>query len=200
MPGSARVVPMPPDAPAPPATPKYRDSGADLLDVVDAEDRVIGVASRADVHALSLRHRSVHILVHDGRGRFYVQRRSEFKDCQPGLWDTSAAGHVDHGEDYHVAAPRELAEELGLHGLVLTPVASLPASADTGFEFVRVYAACANAEPQPDPGEIAEARWCDRDELARWIAREPERFTASFRCIFARCARDVARMNGAQAV
>ncbi len=177
-----------------------KDSSTDLLDIVDDQDRVIGLATRADVHARGLRHRAVHILVHDGRGRVYVQRRSELKDCQPGLWDTSAAGHVDHGEDYASAAARELAEELGLNGVTLTPIAILPANAGSGFEFVHVYIACVNAEPIPDSDEIAEARWCEWCELMDWVAREPERFTTTLRTILANHAGEVARTNEAQAV
>lgn len=180
--------------------PALRDSSADLLDVVDAEDRVIAVATRAAVHAQGLRHRSVHILVRDATGRLYVQRRSELKDCQPGLWDTSAAGHVDHGEDYATAAPRELAEELGLDGPTLAPLTHLPASADTGWEFVQVYLTETRTEPSPDPLEIAEARWCTLAELETWMAQEPHRFTDSLRMIMAAYACHVARTGEGEAV
>lgn len=161
------------------------DVAADLLDVVDEEDRVTGVASRAEVHARRLLHRAVHILIHDGRGRLYLQRRAEHKDCAPGLWDTSAAGHVDHGERYEDAAPRELAEELGLRDVALLELARLPASAATGGEFVRVYLGCCDAEPRPDPGEIAEGRWLAADAVGAWLAREPARFTGTFHGVYA---------------
>src|SRR5690606_35103524 len=100
-------------------------------------------------------------------------------------WDTSAAGHVAQGEDYAEAAPRELLEELGLAGGALQPLCELAASADTGHEFVRAYVCLAAHEPVPDPGEIAAAGWWPVAELARWIAREPERFTGTFRLIAA---------------
>lgn len=169
-------------------------NAGDLLDVVDAHDRVIGVATRAQVHADHLYHRAVHIVVHDAAGRIYVQRRSELKDCAPGLWDTSAAGHVGHGEDYVSAAMRELAEELGLRKVALASLGAIAASADTGFEFVQVFVVEANDEPVPDPEEIAEARWCGVGELAAWIAREPQLFTASFRHIFASYRERAARI------
>ena len=37
----------------------------------------------------------------------FVQQRSQRKDRQPGLWDSSASGHVERGEDYDAAAVRE---------------------------------------------------------------------------------------------
>ena len=45
----------------------------ELFDVVDAGDRVIGRATRRQVHARQLRHRAVHVLVFDMMGRLFVQ-------------------------------------------------------------------------------------------------------------------------------
>ncbi|MGR8922094.1 MAG: NUDIX hydrolase, partial [Gammaproteobacteria bacterium] len=61
---------------------------AERLAVVDGRDRVVGYATRAEVHARGLRHRAVHVLVSRDDGAVYVQRRAEHKDCAPGLWDT----------------------------------------------------------------------------------------------------------------
>ena len=86
----------------------------ELLTEVDSEDRVIGPRARGEIHRLGLRHRSVHILVFNPRGELFLQQRAASKDINPGLWDTSAAGHVDHGESYDACARRELREELGI--------------------------------------------------------------------------------------
>ncbi|MCZ6882595.1 MAG: NUDIX domain-containing protein, partial [Gammaproteobacteria bacterium] len=85
----------------------------ELLDVVDEDDRIVCVKTRGEIHELGLMHRSVHILVFNSQRQLFIQKRSMSKDNQPGLWDSSAAGHVDSGEDYHSCAIRELAEELG---------------------------------------------------------------------------------------
>ena len=47
-------------------------------------------------------------------GELFLQKRSPWKDKHPNKWDSSAAGHLDAGEDYETAARRELSEELGL--------------------------------------------------------------------------------------
>ena len=86
----------------------------EFFDVVDGRDTVVGRAARREVHARGLLHRAVHILVFDGAGRVFLQKRSMKKDIAPGLWDSSCSGHVDAGENYDAAAVRELAEELGL--------------------------------------------------------------------------------------
>ena len=49
-----------------------------------------------------------------GRAELLLQKRSAQKDSFPGLYDISAAGHLDPGEDFAAAARRELAEELGV--------------------------------------------------------------------------------------
>ncbi|MCS7338324.1 MAG: NUDIX domain-containing protein, partial [Verrucomicrobiae bacterium] len=87
---------------------------SEFFDVVNAADEVIGRQPRAEVHRLGLLHRAVHVLVFNSRGQVYLQKRAHTKDRQPGLWDSSASGHVDAGEDYDTAALRELREELGI--------------------------------------------------------------------------------------
>src|SRR5271156_2765821 len=86
----------------------------EIFDVVNDQDEVIGQRSRGEVHRLGLKHRAVHVLVFNGRGEVFLQKRSMQKDTFPGAWDSSASGHLDSGEDYDACAARELREELGL--------------------------------------------------------------------------------------
>ena len=68
-----------------------------------------GTRRAGEVHGNNLRHRAVHILVFNNLGELFLQKRSRWKDRHPRRWDSSAAGHVDAGEEYDVAANRELA-------------------------------------------------------------------------------------------
>src|SRR5215468_9128241 len=86
----------------------------EIFDVVNDRDEVIDRRPRSEVHRLGLRHRAVHVLVFNSRGEIFLQKRSMKKDRQPGLWDSSASGHVDSAEDYDACAVRELEEEIGL--------------------------------------------------------------------------------------
>jgi len=86
----------------------------ELLDVVDENDNVVAVKTRGEIHARGLMHRAVHILLFNSSGELFLQKRSLAKDEQPGKWDSSAAGHVDSGEDYADCARREIGEELGI--------------------------------------------------------------------------------------
>ncbi len=162
-------------------------STPEIVDVVDCNDTVSRSATRAEVHAQGLRHRSVHILVFNPVGELYVQKRSRAKDCSPGLWDTSAAGHLASGESYAAAAKRELSEELRVSPHpVLDPVFKLDASPATGFEFVNVFR-CVTAGPViPDLDEITEGRWIGSRSLALWMRRDRAEFTATFHEICAR--------------
>ena len=115
-------------------------SDQELICQVDENDHIVGPCLRGEAHKLGLRHRSVHILVFNSEGELYLQKRSSTKDVNPGLWDTSAAGHVDFGESYEESARRELVEELGIdYSEPLEPLFKMEASADTGWEFIQVY-------------------------------------------------------------
>ena len=145
----------------------------ELLPVVDENDVVQEVRQRGEIHSLGLLHRAVHVLVFDGQGRLYLQRRSANKDTHPGKWTTSASGHVDPDEDYAGAATRELAEELGLN-LALKEVGMIAACPRTENEFTRVFRSLTSREPIPNPAEIAEGRWFTLPE-ARELARDLKR-------------------------
>lgn len=163
----------------------------EIIDIVDAHNHVIGSAPRSEAHRLGLRHRAVHMLILDTQGRIYLQRRSTHKDVDPGLWDTSAAGHVDSGEEYLTAAQRELGEELALFDVALRAICDLPAQPATGEEFVRVYVGSTTVEPQPDPREIAAGGWWPVADIVPWLARDPAAFTATFKQIFSQFQRDM---------
>lgn len=96
-------------------SPALSSNDADeLLVVVDAEDRVLRHAPRAECHAdPTLMHRTVHVVV-ETNGGLLLQRRGFDKDKGAGLWDSACAGHVEPGETYLQTATRELEEELGL--------------------------------------------------------------------------------------
>lgn len=158
----------------------------EILDVVDSGDRVVGQASRDEIHARALLHRSCHMILFNTKGQVFLQKRSLYKDNEPGLWDSSAAGHVDAGEDYLVCAVRELREELGLDvpSGDLKFCFKLPATADTGWEFASVYTLISDNELLLAPAEIDEGLWLTPAELDHWINTEPMQITLAFRRIW----------------
>ena len=159
----------------------------ELLDVVDANDRVIDVMARSEVHQLGLMHRSVHILVFNSVQEFFIQKRSMSKDSNPGLWDSSAAGHVDSGEDYFNCAQREMGEELGIHHPgSLEPLFHLPASKTTGMEHCTVYRCLHDGPMALQADEIEEGAWLSLADMDRRVAAQDPAITRVLKQIWQR--------------
>lgn len=97
-----------------------KDNNREIFPIVDAEGCVVGSATRGECHAgTMLLHPVVHLHVFNSQGELYLQRRPDWKDVQPGKWDTAVGGHVDYGEEVADALRREVREELGI--LEFTP-------------------------------------------------------------------------------
>ena len=159
----------------------------ELLDVVNHNDEVIAVERRADIHARGLMHRAVHILLFNSRGELFLQKRSLNKDEQPGKWDSSAAGHVDSGEDYLDCACREIGEELGV--VVNAPLQALfklPASTRTGNEHCMVYQYCFDGPLVLQADEIDDGEWVDAATMDRRVGEADPLFTDAIKLIWQR--------------
>ena len=57
----------------------------EIFDVVNDRDEVIGQATRGEVHAKRLWHRSVHAFVFNADGRIFLQKRSMLKDTSAAM-------------------------------------------------------------------------------------------------------------------
>jgi ADP-ribose pyrophosphatase YjhB (NUDIX family) len=105
-----------------------------------------------------------HVLATDDRGRILVVRTTYLGPewMLPG-------GRVERGETPHAAAVRETREETGLHvGVDRLVLVDAHRSRDVSFVFLgRVE----GGQLEPQFGEIAEAGWVDRDEIAAMSPR-----------------------------
>jgi len=157
----------------------------EIFDVVNDRDEVIGQKPRSEVHRLGLQHRAVHVLVFNSGGQVFLQKRSMKKDRQPGLWDSSASGHLNAGEDYEACAVREPQEEIGLQ-LNQPPqrLFKFPASEETDQEHVWVYRCESEGPFKLDPEEVEKGEWFARDEVTRWTRERPEDFASAFLLIW----------------
>lgn len=159
------------------------------IDVLNADGTPAGYScGRSKVHAEGLWHRTVHIWAFDDRRRVLFQLRSRVKENNPGLLDTSCAGHISAGDSSENAAVRELREELGIeksprdleylfeaeHESVLNGGSYLD------NEFYDVYRVHLSAEEieslVPQPGEVDGFVWMTREEFFAKHKLHPEKF------------------------
>ena len=97
------------------------DASTESVVVVDDNNNILGAVPRKDMRAQALCHRATYIFVFNSLGQLYVQQRTESKDIYPGYFDPATGGVVTEGESYDHAARRELAEELGIVNVAITP-------------------------------------------------------------------------------
>ena len=100
-----------------------KDNNQEMFPLVDEQGNLTGAATPGECHNGSkLLHPVVHLHVFNSQGELYLQKRPEWKDIQPGKWDTSVGGHVDLGESVEMALRREVREELGITEFTPEPV------------------------------------------------------------------------------
>jgi 8-oxo-dGTP pyrophosphatase MutT (NUDIX family) len=94
----------------------------EIVQIVDRDNRVTDALPRHLMRSRGLIHRASYILVFNDQQEVFVQKRTTTKDIYPGYWDVAAGGVVLAAESYEHSAARELAEELGISGIPLTPL------------------------------------------------------------------------------
>jgi isopentenyldiphosphate isomerase len=137
----------------------------ELVEIVDDDDNVIAIVTRAEMRARRLQHRSVGIAVMSTDGGLLIHRRSDAKDIWPGWWDIAAGGVVAAGETYDEAARRELAEELGLVDADIEYLGQSRYIDDELATLCRGYRVIHDGPFTFADGEVAEARWVGLTEL-----------------------------------
>lgn len=155
----------------------------ELFDVVDENDVVQRQLPRTQVHAEGLIHRATHVFVFRSDGRLIIHRRTGNKEEFPGVWTSSASGHVSAGEDYDAAAHRELFEELGLGG-ELRRLHKFAPCQQTCLEHTMLYESISDDVLNVDHREIAEIDAAHPAEIRDCISTRPELFSPAFRLLF----------------
>jgi 8-oxo-dGTP pyrophosphatase MutT (NUDIX family) len=141
--------------------------------IVDGKNRVIGCAGRSVMRRFNLIHRATYILLLNARGELFVQKRTAGKDVYPGYYEVAVGGVVQAGEEYDVSAQRELAEEVGLDGAVLTPLFDFYWQDEGNRVWGRAYICAAEGPLTLQPEEVEWGRFMDIDEILRLRRTEP---------------------------
>ena len=150
-----------------------QDNNKERFPIVDEEGRVVGAATRGECHNGSkLLHPVVHLHVFNSRGEVYLQKRPEWKDIQPGKWDTSVGGHIDYGETPEQALVREVGEELGITDFVPERVGKYVFESLRERELVYVNRTVYDGTVRPSTEELDGGRFWTMDEIRDAIGKE----------------------------
>jgi isopentenyl-diphosphate delta-isomerase len=156
----------------------------DRIILVDIYDREIGDMEKIAAHRRPHLHRAFSVFLFDGE-RVLIQRRAAHKYHSGSLWTNSCCSHPRTGEDLLAAAGRRLEEELGLSARVSEITSFVyfhQFSPDMyEYEFDHVLAGEYSGPVRPDPEEVAEVEWVEKDRLARDLLDRPQDYSAWFR-------------------
>ncbi|GEN55428.1 NUDIX hydrolase [Halobacillus faecis] len=90
---------------------------AEMLTIFDEKGHPIGIKERDHVHQDGDWHETFHCWMFHMEGEkihLLLQQRADHKQDFPSLYDITAAGHIEAGEDILLAGVREIEEEIGL--------------------------------------------------------------------------------------
>lgn len=162
-----------------------------ILDVVDEHGRVVGEASRSEIHRRGLLHREIHVWLFTPDGKIIFQLRGKHKDTFPNLLDASVGGHVERGMGFEDTALKELREETGIEAkavdlrLLVEEHTSVhdPATDTTNNALRRVYAYCFRGNVATLKVETGESQGFEAWPIERLLvltAKQKARFIAGF--------------------
>ena len=148
------------------------DNKDELFQIVDEEGQVIDKATRGECHGGSrLLHPVVHLHVFNHTGEIFLQKRPEWKDIQPGKWDTAVGGHIDYGETPEDALVREVREELGITTFTPQWLGMYVFESQRERELVYVYQMVYDGEIRPSEAELDGGRFWTIDEIRSAIGQ-----------------------------
>jgi isopentenyl-diphosphate delta-isomerase len=158
----------------------------EALIIVDAQDRILGHGTKAELHqGTGTLHRAFSIFLFNDAGHVLLQQRSADKPLWPEFWSNTCCSHPRRGESYGIATRRRLKEELGVEApLRFTHRFRYQAqfSAEGAeHELCSVYVGRIDGDPMPNPQEVSDWQWVSPSALDEWLETNPQNLTPWFK-------------------
>lgn len=102
-----------------------------------------------------------------------VHQRADWKDTYPSYWDLAFGGVCGVGEDWPIAAERELHEEAGIAGAALRDLGSCEYDTEANRIVGRVLVTAWPDEPTCNDGEVVALDRVRLGDLRRWTTGRP---------------------------
>lgn len=151
-----------------------------LISIADESDKVVSSCLRGTPLKFGRFPMIASVLLFNSKGNLIMQKIAAHKRWG-GLWTYSAAGHVDAGETYKMAAKRELKEEIGIDADIKREVANFPVIREgRQIAFHHVFEVHSDDIIVPDKQEVAEIREISLVDLQKEIKQNPEQFFDAF--------------------
>ena len=137
-----------------------------MIPQVTTDGEIIGAITRGEAHSGSkFLHPVVHLHVFNSQGHLYLQKRPDWKDIQPGKWDTATGGHIDLGENVEMALRREVSEELGITQFEFETLGHYVFESERERELVYVHRTTYDLPITPNSGELDGGRFFSPQEI-----------------------------------
>ena len=143
----------------------------EIYSVVDEDDKIIGKATREEIHKKKLIHRSVMFFIFDKKGRILVTQRTKNKEFYKEYWSIGLGGHVLAGETYDEAVVREAKEEANIDEKP-SFMGSFKLRFPEESENARIYGFVTDKKPELDPFEVKQGMFFTRKEMEEKIKKE----------------------------
>lgn len=147
--------------------------GCEMLEIVDLDNRVLGVETRKRVRAENLLHRGVGILCWNSQGELYVHQRTDSKDLFPSYYDMMVGGALAAGEAYQAAALREVQEELGVGDVEIKFLLETFYDGPQNRSWIQLFEVVWDGPVKWQKEEIAWGCWMPFDRVLTWMNEVP---------------------------
>jgi len=128
----------------------HMNEPSELLEVYDMDDELVAVMPRdefyeqitkefANTGNITKKVKSIRVILMTTDGRIYVQRRSNKKEQNRGLYDKTIGGHYMSGHTWEMTVVREMVEELGIPSVVLPPKDFKKAINTTNTDIIGIF-------------------------------------------------------------